>query len=214
MKKIFTLFAALAMVMSMSAKTVYLKAGLWDVDGAKFGCHTWGSSDKSGFMTKVEGDIYSFETLDANTDVIFTRVSPTSTGIWGDGGAEWGRVQTKFENGKDMFTMTEYSKGTWDVYTPLVTHTFAKNSTLYVDFRAITDKKGANYPQAGSVGIDYSANAGGTVIPVTFTADVKWAEGTEFIKTDQNVFFSFSLCCSFAFFFVPGFLCIDTLLEL
>ena len=187
MKKIFTLFAALMMVFSMSAKTIYLHTGgggLWNQAGAKFGCHTWGSADKSGFMTHVEGDIYSFETLDANTDVIFTRVDPDATGIWDK---EWNRIQTKFENGKDMFTMTDWSKGTWGVYTPLVTYTFTKGTTLYIDFRAITgDKKGANYPKAGEVGVDYSANAGGTVIPVTFTADVKWAEGSEFLKTDQG----------------------------
>lgn len=117
-KSIFLFFTAILCAMSVDAKTVYLKAGLWDVDAAKFGCHTWGSSEKSGFMTHVVEDIYSFETLDANTDVIFTRVSPSSTGIWGEGGAEWGRVQTTFQNGKDMFTMTEYSKGTWGVYTP------------------------------------------------------------------------------------------------
>ncbi len=182
-KSIFLFFAAILCAMSANAKTVYLKAGLWDVDGAKFGCHTWGSSDKSGFMTHVAGDVYSFETLDANTDVIFTRVSPSSTGILGDGGAEWGRVQTTFQNGKDMFSMTEYSKGTWGVSDDVL-YTFTKNSTLYIDFRAIAG--GANYPKAASVGIDYSANAGGTVIPVTFTADVTWAKGVEFMKTAKG----------------------------
>ncbi|MBO5405584.1 MAG: starch-binding protein [Paludibacteraceae bacterium] len=182
-KSIFLFFAAILCAMTANAKTVYLKAGLWDVDGAKFGCHTWGSSDKSGFMTHVAGDVYSFETLDANTDVIFTRVSPSSTGIWGEGGAEWGRVQTTFQNGKDMFTMTKYSEGTWGVSDDVL-YTFTKNSTLYIDFRAIAG--GANYPKAGSVGIDYSANAGGTVIPVTFTADVTWAKGVEFMKTAKG----------------------------
>ena len=166
--------------MSANAKTVYLKAGLWDVDGAKFGCHTWGSSDKSGFMTRVAGDVFSFETNDANTDVIFTRVASNATGIWDK---EWGRVQTKFEDGKDMFSMTEYSKGTWGVSDDVL-YTFTKNSTLYIDFRAIAG--GANYPKAASVGIDYSANAGGTVIPVTFTADVTWAKGVEFMKTAKG----------------------------
>lgn len=175
--------------MSVSAKTVYLKAGKWTDGGAKFGCHTWGSSDKYGFMTHVEGDVYKFETLDANTDVIFTRVSSSSTGIWGEGGSEWDRVQTTFQSGKDMFVITDWKAGEWDVYTPAVTHTFAKNSTLYIDFRAITDagKGGANYPKAGTTsGLDYSANAGGTVIPVTFTADVKWTEGAEFMKTEKG----------------------------
>ena len=185
-KSIFLFFAAILCAMSVSAKTVYLKAGQWTDGGAKFGCHTWGSSDKSGFMTHVEGDIYSFETLDANTDVIFTRVASGATGIWNQ---EWDRVQTKFVSDKNMFVITDWKAGKWDVYAPAVTHTFAKNSTLYIDFRAITDasKKGANYPKAGTAsGLDYSANAGGTVIPVTFTADVKWAEGAEFMKTEKG----------------------------
>ena len=191
MKKIFTLFAALAMVMSMSAKTIYLNTGgggLWNQGGAKFGCHTWGSQDKSGFMTSEGGGVYSFETLDANTNVIFTRVSPSSTSIWGENGQEWNRIETTIPTDKDYCTITGWSGNdfNWSTYTPAAAYTFTKGTTLYIDFRAITDKKGANYPKAGAVGIDYSANAGGTIIPVTFTADVKWTEGEEFMKTEKG----------------------------
>ena len=190
-KSIFLFFAAILCAMSVSAKTIYLNTGgssLWNQAGAKFGCWTWGSSDQGDLMSHLEGDIWAYETSDANTDVIFTRVQPTSTGIWDK---EWNRIQTKIPADKNCCTITGWGANdyTWSVYTPStppVTHTFAKNSTLYVDFRAITDKKGANYPKAGSVGIDYSANAGGTVIPVTFTADVKWTEGDEFMKTEKG----------------------------
>ena len=181
-KTIFLFFAAILCAMSVSAKTIYLKAGKWTDGGAKFGCHTWGSSDKSGFMTHVEGDIYKFETLDANTDVIFTRVAGNASGIWDK---EWDRVQTKFENGKDMFTITDWKAGKWEVYTPLATYTFAKNSTIYLDFRAVT-VKGADIPKADKAETVYDANAGGNVIAVTFTADVKWAEGLKFLKTAQS----------------------------
>ena len=186
MKKIFTLFAALAMVMSMSAKTIYLNtggSGLWNQGGAKFGCHTWGSSEKSGWMTHVEGDIYSFETLDANTNVIFTRVQSSATGIWDK---EWNRIETTIPADKNYCSITGWdaSDYAWSTY---ITHTFAKGTTLYIDFRAITtEKKGANYPKANAAGLDYSGTAGGTIIPITFTADVKWAEGAEFMKTDQG----------------------------
>ena len=197
MKKIFTLFAALAMVMSMSAKTIYLNTGgggLWNQGGAKFGCHTWGSQDKSGFMTSEGGGVYSFETLDANTDVIFTRVSPSSTSIWGDNGNEWNRIQTTIPADKDYCTITGWGESdfNWSTYIPVAAYTFTKGTTLYIDFRAITDKKGANYPKAGAVGVDYSANAGGTIIPVTFTADVKWTEGDEFMKTEKGDWASIS----------------------
>ena len=182
MKKIFLFFAAILCAMSVSAKVIYLKAGKWTDGGAKFGCHTWGSSDKSGFMTHVEGDIYKFETPDANTDVIFTRVAGNASGIWDK---EWDRVQTKFENGKDMFTITDWKAGKWEVYTPLATYTFAKNSTIYLDFRAVT-VKGADIPKADKAETVYDGNAGGNVIAVTFTADVKWAEGLKFLKTAQS----------------------------
>ena len=182
MKKIFLFFAAILCAMSVSAKVIYLKAGKWTDGGAKFGCHTWGSSDKSGFMTHVEGDIYKFETPDANTDVIFTRVAGNASGIWDK---EWDRVQTKFENGKDMFTITDWKSGKWEVYTPLATYTFAKNSTIYLDFRAVT-VKGADIPKADKAETVYDGNAGGNVIAVTFTADVKWAEGLKFLKTAQS----------------------------
>ena len=168
--------------MSVSAKTVYLKAGQWTDGGAKFGCHTWGSSNKSGFMTHVEGDVYKFETLDANTDVIFTRVASGATGIWDK---EWDRVQTTFQSGKDMFVITDWKAGKWDVYAPAVTHTFAKNSTIYLDFRTVTTK-GADIPKADKAETVYDGNAGGNVIPVTFTADVKWVEGQKFLKTAHS----------------------------
>ena len=181
-KSIFLFFAAILCSMSVDAKVIYLKAGKWTDGGAKFGCHTWGSSDKSGFMTHVEGDIYKFETPDANTDVIFTRVAGNASGIWDK---EWDRVQTKFENGKDMFTITDWKAGKWEVYTPLATYTFAKNSTIYLDFRAVT-VKGADIPKADKAETVYDGNAGGNVIAVTFTADVKWAEGLKFLKTAQS----------------------------
>lgn len=181
-KSIFLFFAAILCAMSVSAKVIYLQAGKWTDGGAKFGCHTWGSSDKSGFMTHVEGNIYKFETPDANTDVIFTRVAGNASGIWDQ---EWDRVQTKFENGKDMFTITDWKAGKWEVYTPLATYTFAKNSTIYLDFRAIT-VKGADIPKADKAETVYDGNAGGNVIAVTFTADVKWAEGVKFLKTAQS----------------------------
>ena len=188
-KSIFLFFAAILCAMSVSAKTIYLHTGgggLWNQGGAQFGCHTWGKTEKSGFMTHVEGDIYSFETDDANTDVIFTRVQSSATGIWDK---EWNRIQTKIPADKDLCTITGWggSDCKWSDYAPLASHTFTKNSTLYIDFRAITsNKKGADIPQAGIAATTYNANAGGTVIPVTFTADVKWAEGTEFMKTEQG----------------------------
>ena len=204
MKKIFTLIASLMMVFSMNAatKTIYFKTQQWwHKDGAASAAYYWGTGGNANAwpgtrMTKVEGETNVWS-IDIDTDkyqkIIFTRVN--GSGTVQDWGAKT-KDQTIPTNDNNFFTLstTEVwgdpgATGTWSVYTPTVTHTFAKNSTLYIDFRAITDasKKGANYPKAGTASeLDYSANAGGTVIPVTFTADVKWTEGAEFMKTDKG----------------------------
>ncbi len=123
--------------------------------------------------------------------VFFLRMNNSNSFDWNK---EWNRKgDLNIPSDKNCCTVSGWGGNTenvsWSTYTPPVTHTFAKNSTLYIDFRAITDadKGGANYPKAGTAtGLDYSLNAGGTVIPVTFTADVKWAEGSEFLKTDKG----------------------------
>ena len=133
MKKIFTLFAALAMVMSMSAatKTVYFKTQeWWHKDGAASAAYYWGTGGNANAwpgtrMTKVSGETNMWS-IDIDTDkyqnIIFTRVN-------GSGNVEfWG---TKTEdltiptNNANFFTLstTEVwgdpgAKGNWSVYAP------------------------------------------------------------------------------------------------
>ena len=195
-KSIFLFFAAILCAMSVSAKVIYLKPGPWQTnDGATFGVYAWkdGGASSSVAMTLVPNttNVFQAEVTDEATKCIFLRMNNSKVFDWSK---EWNRKgDLNIPSGKNCCTVSGWGGNTenvsWSTYTPPVTHTFTKNSTLYIDFRNITDasKKGANYPKAGTAsGLDYSANAGGTVIPVTFTADVKWTEGAEFMKTEKS----------------------------
>ena len=191
-KSIFLFFAAILCAIGMNAATptkIYLNAKDWGYGDARFAAYFFDPA-KWVDMKKVDGEtfIYEVDVPAGYTKVILCRMNGgTTANNWDNKWNQTGDLNIPTD-GRDMFKPDDWNgkTTTWSTYTPTVTHTFAKNSTLYIDFRAITDKKGANYPKAGSVGIDYSANAGGTVIPVTFTADVKWTEGAEFMKTEKG----------------------------
>ena len=191
-KSIFLFFAAILCAIGMNAATptkIYLNAKDWGYSDARYAAYFFDPA-KWVDMKKVDGEtfIYEVDVPAGYTKVIFCRMNGSTTANnWDNRWNQTGNLNIPTD-GKNIFKPDDWNgkTTTWSTYTPPVTHTFAKNSTLYVDFRAITDKKKANYPKAGSVGIDYSANAGGTVIPVTFTADVKWTEGVEFMKTEKG----------------------------
>ena len=147
MKKIFTLFAALAMVMSMSAATtrIYCKntQSWWKADGAAVGAHYWGTAGNGTSwpgtrMTKVEGetDLWYID-IDVNKyqNIIFTRVN--GSGAVSDWGTKTGDL-TIPTNGDNLFTITTTSaswgggvQGTWSKYVTTVTVTVqAENGTV------------------------------------------------------------------------------------
>lgn len=133
MKKIFTLFAALAMVMSMSAatKTVYFKTQeWWHKDGAASAAYYWGTGGNANAwpgtrMTKVSGETNMWS-IDIDTDkyqnIIFTRVN-------GSGNVEyWGAktvdliIPTNNANFLTLSTTEVWgdpgATGNWSVYAP------------------------------------------------------------------------------------------------
>lgn len=168
---------------------LYLNAKDWGYGDARFAAYFFDPA-KWVDMTKVEGEtyIYEVEVPAGYTQVIFVRMNGNTTANNWDN--KWNQTGNLIipTDGRDMFKPDDWDgkTTTWSTYTPSVKYTFTKGSTWYIDFSAITGKKGANYPKANVADIDYSANAGGTVIPVTFTADVTWAEGATFIKTEQG----------------------------
>ena len=192
-KSIFLFFAAILCAIGMNAATptkIYLNAKDWGYGDARFAAYFFDPA-KWVDMKKVDGEtfIYEVDVPAGYTKVILCRMNGgTTANNWDNKWNQTGDL-TIPTDGKNMFKPDDWNgkTTTWSTYTPTVTHTFAKGTTLYIDFRAITtEKKGANYPKANAAGLDYSGTAGGTIIPITFTADVKWAEGAEFMKTDQG----------------------------
>ena len=102
-------------------RVIYFDAGgtsLWDQAGAKFYGHFWGAFDQDVQMIDSDGDGIYEATIDAGqTDVIFTRVESTSTGVWDK---EWNRVQTKVPAADNLCTITGWSDTSckWSTYTP------------------------------------------------------------------------------------------------
>lgn len=156
LKSIFLLLAVVACTINANAKTIYLNTGgtnLWGKDNPKFGCHTWGNIEKQGLMTHVSGDYYSFETDDANTNVIFVRKDPNNNdaSIWQ---GEWNRIETTIPNDKNCWTVTGWSSGSWSTYTPPVVETTYK-VTIGAEANGSVSPNGDQ--QIGASGIDVTA---------------------------------------------------------
>ena len=130
MKKIFTLFAALAMVMSMFAANIpagtklYLTPNSnWKEANARFAAYFFGNGDAWVSMTKVEGETDLYEVISPNksyTNVIFCRMNPgTSTNSWGN---KWNQTEDLVLANGSTFKFTEWGteatgwkcQGTWN----------------------------------------------------------------------------------------------------
>lgn len=127
MKKIFTLFAALAMVMSMFAETIPAGTKLylvpnsnWNSANARFAAYFYGNGDGWASMTKVEGEENLYEVTSPAkdyTNVIFCRMNPgTSENNWAN---KWNQTSDLTYNGQNCYTITEgsWGEGTWSTYT-------------------------------------------------------------------------------------------------
>ena len=114
MKKIFTLFAALAMVMSMSAAKLYLTPNAnWNQSNARFAAYFFGNGEKWISMTEVTGEtnLYEVEAPAGYPNVIFCRMNPsTTTNNWGN---KWNQTADLVipKDGKNHYTV---KAGTWD----------------------------------------------------------------------------------------------------
>ena len=133
MKKIFTFFAALACVMSMSAETTRLYCKMaqdwWKADGAAVGAYYWGTGAAPQWpgnrMIPVKGetDLWYVD-IDATQyqNIIFTRVN--GSGTVSDWGAKTADLVVPTD-GKNLYTITSTSPvwgdpgvtGEWSVYT-------------------------------------------------------------------------------------------------
>ncbi len=103
-------------------RTIYLKPGLWDKDGAWFAAYVYGGSSGSKYytFTEVEDGIYSAE-IDtaAYPKVQFLRMSSSATTPSTSGDNLWNSVSNQsFQADKNCFTITDWGSGKWETYTP------------------------------------------------------------------------------------------------
>ena len=147
MKKVFTLFAALMMVLSMNAatKTIYCKMAQswWKADGAAVGAYYWEPGSAPAWpgvrMTPVTGetDLWSVDIdTDKYTKIIFTRVN--GSGTVSDWGAKTADLILPTDD-KNLYTITSTSPvwgnpgvaGNWSVYAPDAPKTY-KDITITI----------------------------------------------------------------------------------
>ena len=116
------LMAALCILSSASAKTLYLNTGgssLWSADNAKFAIWYWGNTTEgkwSELMTEDSPSLYSVAIDDDNDNVIFVRLNSTSTAPSWDN--KWNQTPNLTIGSYDTFTITDWgaegvSKGVW-----------------------------------------------------------------------------------------------------
>ena len=120
MKKIFTLFAALTVVLSMGAADIpagtklYLTPNAnWKNDNARFAAYFYGNGEAWVSMTAVEGetDLYELTSPDKKyTNVIFCRMNPSQAeNSWSN---KWNQTSDlTYDGTKNHYTVKE---GTWD----------------------------------------------------------------------------------------------------
>ena len=120
MKKIFTLFAALAMVMSIFAADIpagtkfYLTPNAnWNQSNARFAVYFYGNGETWVSMTKVAGETNLYEVTSPNKvykNLIFCRMNPSaSANNWNN---KWNQTSDlTFDGTKNHYTV---KNGTWD----------------------------------------------------------------------------------------------------
>ena len=161
MKKIFTLFAALAMVMSMSAKTIYLKPNSnWTKDGAWFAAYLCNGSEAASWhkmdVCPEDGAYYQVDIDDAkldenkNKNIIFCRMNPAKSDLgWGSCWNQSGDLDIKklASNNCCAINSGEWNCGnkvTWSTFTPVVveyTYTIAGASDVLGSHWDVADAK-------------------------------------------------------------------------
>ncbi len=130
MKKIFTLFAIMFAMMSLNAKTLYLKTtDAWEEGNAQTAVWYWqgdGTGQWSADMTKINNHIWKVD-IDGTFDrAIFMRHEQGKTPDWNSN--NWGQTKPADEGGvvefgsNDMFIIsaqvpnTNRWEGSWSVY--------------------------------------------------------------------------------------------------
>ena len=175
MKKIFTLFAALAMVMSMSAAKLYLTPNAnWNQSNARFAAYFFGNGDKWISMTKVTGEtnLYEVEAPAGYPNVIFCRMNPSaSANNWNN---KWNQTADLVipTDGKNHYTVTagtwDKGGGTWSIW-PIPTEKNYVDVTITITATASASIKWSNAGDKLANATDYVAMTAGENNTYTYT---------------------------------------------
>ena len=115
--KRFTLFLFLLSSLFLSAKTIYLVPGPWNVDGAKFSVYSIKTNTFSEFLMASDGTHYEATVAD-DTQVIFVRHNASATTPSWDN--KWNQTaDLTIPTDKNCYTVTGWgtNDGSWSVYT-------------------------------------------------------------------------------------------------
>ncbi len=118
MRKILSLFVAVLLVSSLSAKTIYLHANDdWKSFGAVFFIHSWGgAADADVMMALVENEMYLFsaDIPDDNNNLLFIRAQGESESIpWGTENLWTQTADLEIPEGKDCYFLVGWTDGAW-----------------------------------------------------------------------------------------------------
>lgn len=110
----------------MSAKTIYLQAGMWDTGGAWFLIHYWGGVTGWATMENVTCDIYKANIPDNATQLKFLRKAPGASASGWDG--IWNETNDLTPGDNNKFNITDWSSGSWYEH-----HAIPKDTYIYFD---------------------------------------------------------------------------------
>ena len=126
LKRFLSLALAIMMVFSMmpqitlgasaaSTKTIYLDPGPWEIDGAWFSIHAWGSADEDVKMTKDSNTGYYKADVNVNNNkLLFVRMDPAYTEF--DWNGKWNQTADLTVSGtNNLYTITGWGEtdGEW-----------------------------------------------------------------------------------------------------
>ena len=210
MKRFLSICLCLAVLGSLSAKTVYLNtggSGLWNQAGAVFFAHSWGSADNDVKMSHVSSDLYSAVIPDGNNSVIFVRMPGGSTSL--DWNKKWNQTaDLSIPSGKNCYTITGWgdTDGSWSKYVeptpdPEAAKFYITGDSALVTAAGLSSTKAWNADAIHSDADTYTLHLGAGEYQLKVTVDGTWstargyndltetANGLKDVSDDHNIGF-------------------------
>lgn len=116
MKKLFTCFMALFMMLSLNAKTIYLDAAMWDAGNAWFSAWAWTGGGEGAWYRATEGDTYyQVEVPDDATNLVMVRFSNVATTeswtkVDGEKDGYWNQTEDLDISVGNLITITDWGQ--------------------------------------------------------------------------------------------------------